>query len=193
MSDPIAPTPAGRRGARRTLLLIAALCIAPVVASYVAYYFFPRESQVNYGTLLPTAPAPPIEGERLDGAPFRLDELAGRWVLVANGGGGCDAVCRRTLYATRQARTMQGKDQDRIVRVWLVTDAAALPAALLDDHPGLVVARAPAARVAALPGGPNAIVVIDPLGNLVLRYTENPDIKGLGRDLTRLLKASRIG
>ncbi|NDP43486.1 MAG: cytochrome C oxidase subunit I, partial [Aromatoleum sp.] len=65
--------------------------------------------------------------------------------------------------------------------------------ALLDDHPGLVVARAPAARVAALPGGPNAIVVIDPLGNLVLRYAENPDIKGLGRDLTRLLKASRIG
>ncbi|MEP7183691.1 MAG: hypothetical protein ABI886_16035 [Betaproteobacteria bacterium] len=194
MSEPVPPRdPATSRRAKRTLLLIAAVCIAPVVASYAAYYLFPREAQVNYGTLLPTALAPTVEGARLSGAPFRLADLSGRWLLVAKAGGGCDAACARVLYATRQARTMQGRDQERIVRVWLVTDGATPSPGLVDEHPGLVVARVPAAAAAALPGGPNSIVVVDPLGNLVLRYSEDPDIKGIGRDLSRLLKASRIG
>jgi hypothetical protein len=37
------------------------------------------------------------------------------------------------------------------------------------------------------------VYVIDPLGNLVLRYPTNPDIRGIANDLARLLKASRIG
>ncbi len=194
MSEPAAKVdPAASRRAKRTLLLIAVVCIAPVALSYAMYYLFPRQAQVNYGVLLPTGPAPPIEGTRLSGAPFRLSDLAGRWVVVVSGGGGCDAVCQRALYATRQARTMQGREEDRVVRVWLVTDAVTPPAAVLDEHPEIVAVRVPADRVAALPGGRNAIVIIDPLGNLVLRYSDDPDIKGLARDLTRLLKASRIG
>lgn len=201
MSDPSTqpgPDAAARRAGtdkrgKRTILLIAAVCIAPVLASYGAYYLFPRDRQVNYGTLLPTAPAPSIEGAKSDGAPFRLEELRGRWVLLAADPGSCDAACERKLYATRQARTMQGKEQDRIVRAWLVTDDVPPPPALLAQHPGLVVARVPAGAPAALPGGAGAIYVIDPLGNLVLRYADDPDIKGISRDLGRLLKASRIG
>jgi hypothetical protein len=194
MNDASAPRdPAAARRAKRTLLLIAAVCIAPVVASYAAYYLFPRDTRVNYGTLLPTAPAPAIEGARPDGTPFRLADLAGRWLVVVNAGGGCDAACGRALYATRQARTMQGKDADRVVRVWLVTDDAPPAATVLADHPGLVVARVPADRAARLPGGPDAIVLVDPLGNLVLRYPLDPDVKGLARDLGRLLRASGIG
>ena len=44
-----------------------------------------------------------------------------------------------------------------------------------------------------LPDGGRSLYLIDPLGNLVLRYPDDPDIKGIARDLTRLLKASRIG
>jgi hypothetical protein len=35
--------------------------------------------------------------------------------------------------------------------------------------------------------------LVDPLGNLVLRYPEDPDVKGMAKDIGRLLKASRIG
>jgi hypothetical protein len=188
----IAPNPRAR-GGKRTLLLIAAVTLAPVIASYAAYYLFPRSPAVNYGTLLPTAPIEGIEGTRPDGAPFRLEDLRGRWVLVANGRGECDAPCERRLYATRQARSMQGREQERVVRVWLVAGDAALPAALLAQHPGLVVVRVPDTVPARFPGGADAIYLIDPLGNLVLRYPDDPDIKGVARDLTRLLKASRIG
>jgi hypothetical protein len=86
---------------------------------------------------------------------------------------------------------MQGKDQDRVVRAMLV--AGDVAPALLAQHPDLIVVRVAANVLAQLPGGPDALYVIDPLGNLVLRYPEDPDIRGIANDLTRLLKASRIG
>jgi len=180
-------------GARRKLLLIAAICIAPVLASYAFYYLAPRGARVNYGTLLPTGPAPALVGTGIDGAPFRLGDFRGRWVLLADVRGRCDVPCERLLYASRQARTMQGKEQDRIVRVLLVPKGEAPDPGLLAQHPGLVVAHVEATARAALPGGTDVIYVIDPLGNLVLRYDVDPDIKGISRDLTRLLKASGIG
>ncbi len=178
---------------RRTLALIAAIAIAPLLASYTIYYLFPREAQVNYGTLLPTAPAPAIEGTASDGTPFKLDGLRGRWVLIAGSEAGCDSACERTLYATQQARTMQGKDQDRIVRVWLDAGGGAIAPERLAEMRGLIVVRVPAAALAALPQAGRGIVLIDPLGNVVLAYPADPDIKGLAKDLTRLLRASSIG
>ena len=37
------------------------------------------------------------------------------------------------------------------------------------------------------------IILLDPRGNLVLRYGADPDIKRLAADLGRLLRASQIG
>lgn len=178
---------------RRTLLLIAASCLAPVIASYAVYYLYPRGAQVNYGTLLPTGPAPAISGTRDDGAPFRLEDFHGRWVLLAGNATGCDAGCERTLYALRQAHTMQGKERERVVRVWLDAGGAAPSPQVRAEHPGLVVARVPPEALASLPGAQRGIWLIDPLGNLVLSYPADPDIKGLAKDLSRVLRASMIG
>lgn len=178
---------------RRTLLLILAVGLAPVIASYAFYYFAPRDAQANYGELLPTRPAARVEGLTAAGNAFRLEDLRGRWVMIAAAPGGCDAGCARKLYATRQARTMQGREQERVVRVWLVTDATAPSAALLAAQSGLVVVRVDPASAAALPGGAGRITLVDPLGNQVLAWPADPDIKGVARDLGRLLKASQIG
>ena len=195
MSDGTSPqTAAAVARGRRTILLVAAACLAPVLASYVVYFFYPRSAEINYGTLLKTAPAPPIEGLQNDGASFRLADLRGRWVLVA-AGAGCDAGCERTLYAMRQAHTMQGKERERVVRVWLDTGGGEPSPSreLRTQHPGLVVARVPASARASLPGARSGIWLIDPIGNLVLSYPGDPDIKGLAQDIARLLQASRIG
>ncbi len=185
--------PAGGTRGKRTLLLLAAVCVAPVVASYVAYYVFPRGAQTNYGTLLPTALAPAIEGVKADGAAFRLSDLRGRWVLVVADAGRCDAACEQMLYATRQARAMQGREQDRIVRVWLAAGDASPAPSVLARHPGLVFARVGEGALASLSDGKRGIWIVDPLGNLVLSYGDDPDIKGLASDLARLLRASSIG
>jgi hypothetical protein len=184
---------ARRRSARRTLILLALVCAAPVVASYVAYYWLHPDTRTNYGALLPAKPAPDILGLSRDGTPWRLESLHGRWVLLVVGKGECDASCASALYATRQARTIQGREQDRIARVLLQPDGSAAPAsALLDQHPGLAVVQGDPRQWASLPGA-QSIFVVDPLGNLVLGYTSDPDIKRLAKDLERLLKASRIG
>src|SRR5215831_19021378 len=123
--------PRRRRGAGRTLLLLALVCAAPVVASYVAYYWLHPTSRTNYGELLEPVTVPDIAGRRLDGTPFRLAELRGRWVVLMADDTACAARCEMKLYATRQARTIQNREQDRVVRVWLVGENAPAPAAEL--------------------------------------------------------------
>ena len=188
---------ARKRSARRTLMLLALICAAPVLASYVAYYWLRPEGRTNYGELLQAGPAPEIEGTRPDGAPFRLSELRGRWVMLIVDGADCDASCARKLYATRQARTIQGREQDRVARVLLQpTGAAPLPTELSATHPGMIVVRGDSRQWQTLPGRGDPvdnIYLLDPHGNLVLRYPADPDIRGLAKDLERLLRASRIG
>jgi hypothetical protein len=173
--------PEARRRSRRTLILIAAVAVAPVVASYAAYYLFPRDKHVNYGELMPTGAAP-------DGG--ILADFKGRWVVVMSSPGACDASCAAALYATRQARTIQGREMDRVARVLVAPDAAAPDPALLSQHPDLAVRRG---TLAAWPAGAGRIYLVDPLGNLVLAWPRDPDIKKMAQDIGRLLKASRIG
>ena len=86
-----------------------------------------------------------------------------------------------------------GWGSPRIGAVQLDAGGAQPSPELRAQHPGLVIARVPAGALAALPGAQAGIWLIDPLGNLVLSYPGDPDIKGLARDLSRLLQASRIG
>lgn len=189
----LTPTPATVKRGRRTLLLIALVTVAPVIASYAAYYWFPREKQANYGELLPTRPAPEIDAVAADGKPFRVADLRGKWVLATAAPAACDAGCAQALYATRQARTIQGREMERVARVWLVTDGAAPDPALLAQHPDLAIVRGAPAALGPWGAGPERIYLVDPLGNLVLAFPRDPDIKGMAKDITRLLKASRIG
>lgn len=186
---------------RQTLTLIALLCILPVVASYLAFYVFPPEKTVNYGQLLPPTPVAQAKLSGPDGAPLELSALRGRWILVHANAAQCDEACRKQLYYMRQVRTALGKEMDRVERVWLLTDAGAPDATLLAEHPGLRVARAAdSATLAQLaasasPGGPvNAhIYLIDPLGNLMMRFPPDLEPKRMLKDLERLLKVSRVG
>ena len=184
-------------GGRRTLLLLALVALAPIVAAYVAYYGFAPTKRVNYGELLDPRPAPAIAGEYPDGKPFVLAELRGRWLLLVVSGPDCGDACRRALYATRVARTIQGHEQDRVVRVWLrPATAPSPPAELLAGNPGLVAARVAPAELTRLPidaGSGAGILLLDPRGNLVLRYGDDPDAERLAKDLQRLLRASQIG
>ena len=192
MSGPTAAPDAMRRG-KRTLFLIATAFLAPVVLSYAVYHLSPPGSFTNYGELLPIRPVAALTGTRPDRSPFRMMEMQGRWTILLAAGGVCDDACAQQLHATRQARIMQGRERERIERVWLVSDGVRPDAALLAEHPDVVVVQTSTAEVALLPKGAQAIHLVDPLGNQVLAWPRQPDIKALARDLTRLLKASRIG
>lgn len=168
--------------ARVKLLAIFFACAAPFVLGWAAWYFeWGTGSPGNYGEL--------IEPRALSGAPF--ESLRGKWVLVSLDAAACDAYCERKLYFMRQIRTAQGKEQARVERLWLLTDAGTPRPELLAAIEGTRIERASGA---AFPGNPlDHVYLVDPLGNLMMRFPRDPDPSRMLKDLRRLLKYSRIG
>lgn len=192
MNDRVDGGPRAPRSRGRWMVLaIAAIVAAPVLLSYGLYYLAPPGRFTNYGELLPTQPFPDVKGTRADGRPWDLAAERGRWTMLVAAPAACDEACTKRLYATRQARTIQGKESDRVVRVWLATGEGGIAPALLAEHPDLVVVRVPDAG--ALPKGARSVYFVDPIGNQVLVWPEDPDIKAMAKDVGRLLKASRLG
>jgi len=181
----------------KSLWLLAALTAAPVAASYLLYYFWQPDRAANYGELLEPRPLPDPQLELADGTPFQLSQLRGKWALVTVDAGGCDANCDRKLLYLRQLRLTQGKNMERVERVWLIADGAAPRAEAAAAYQGTWLVRATAAEVlGAFPATGAAsdhIYLVDPLGNLMLRFPRNPEPRLMIKDLVRLLKASQIG
>lgn len=185
------------RPSRISLWLVGALCAAPVLGSYIAYYFASPEGHTNYGDLMETRALPAGNLRLVDGTGFQLIQLKGKWILLMVDSGSCDEFCQRKLIIVRQLRLAQGKDKERIERAWLVTDDVAPTAAVANGIRGTWMIRAAGSallRQLPAPSTPtDHIYVIDPLGNLVLRYPREADPLKIIKDLTRLLKTSRIG
>lgn len=182
---------------RSKFLLMVGVFLVPVVAAYLAYFGWRPAGHSNYGELFKAAPLQQTHGSTLDGKPFDLDALQGKWVMVHVGPARCDADCAQQLYLMRQTRIAQGKGQSRIERLWVVTDTASPDQTLLQEHPGLQVWR-PESRafIEQFPARHNRadhIYLVDPIGNLMLRFPKNPDAKGMMKDLKLLLKASQVG
>ncbi|MES2257868.1 MAG: cytochrome C oxidase subunit I [Pseudomonadota bacterium] len=190
-----------RAKGRWKLLVVLAVCAAPMIASYFTYYVVKPESRSNYGALIdPRAhPIPAIASNTLDGKPATLDQYKGKWIMLKIGGSDCLQACQDQLFMMRQLRTMQGKEMERIERVWLITDEAPLETVLLRVNDGTHMLRAPGEALQKwLPveqGGQASehIYLIDPLGNLMMRFPKDPDPAKVKKDLVKLLKASAIG
>jgi cytochrome oxidase Cu insertion factor (SCO1/SenC/PrrC family) len=174
-----------------------AVTVAPFVFAYLAYQYWQPAGRSNHGELiepriLPTAPL-----VLLNGKPFQLADLKGKWLMIHADSGACAESCRKQLYFMRQVRLAQGKNFDRIERVWLITDGAQPPADLAPLVEGVWLVRAAGAPiVVALPGMAavsDHIFLVDPRGNLMLRFPRDPDPAGMIKDLQRLLKLSRVG
>ena len=111
--------------------------------------------------------------------------------------GNCEARCREKLYAMRQIRLAQGKDMVRLERLWLLSDDSRPAPDLLAEYEGTLVVRAAGSEaLAALPAPADStahLYVVDPRGNLMMRFPEKPDPTRMIKDLQRLLRPSRIG
>jgi cytochrome oxidase Cu insertion factor (SCO1/SenC/PrrC family) len=186
------------RASRWPLFWVAVVAFAPFVLAYLTFYLWAPEARMNYGELIePARPLPDAPLTLADGLPFRLGALRGKWVLMLTAPGACDEPCQRALYHMRQVRRAQGKNMDRIERVWLITDDAALDPALVRALEGMRFVRAAGSTVLrepALAGDrPGHIYLVDPLGNLMLRFPHDADPGRILRDVSRLLRVSRIG
>lgn len=199
MSEENPPQPiSAQRKSQRTLLLVAAVCIAPFVASFALYYFWQPSGRINYGELVEGITVPPgnlaLSGS---GKPFDFTQLRGRWIFVTVDSGACDDYCQKKLWKMRQVRLTQGKYPERIERAWLVSDTQSVAATVVKEYEGTWIASAQGNAVLTLFPYRDAlrdhIYLVDPLGNVVLRYPKDADPSLMKKDLTRLLRVSRIG
>lgn len=180
------------------VLILALAGALPLAATYLSLRA-PAElrATTNYGELLQPRPMPAETLQAIDGQPFELARLRGRWVLVVADPATCDQACRQRLYYTRQVRTALGKDMHRVERVWLLSDDAMPESGLRDAHPGLHLVRGGGSGALALlrenAAQAAGVFLVDPLGNLMLRYPPEPDAKRMLKDLQHLLRVSRVG
>ena len=166
------------------LALLVAVCAAPVVLAWLAYaYRWGAGASGNYGELI--APRP-VSGP--------LAPLRGKWVLVTFDAAACDAACEKKLFFVRQVRRAQGKESGRIERLWLLTDRAKPRPDVLAAIEGSHVAAADADFAKSFPGNAlEHVYLVDPLGNLMMRFPPDPQPAKVIKDLERLLKYSRFG
>lgn len=198
--DAAAAQAANPTAGRWKMLAVLLVCASPVIASYVTYYVIRPEGRRNFGELIdPQRPLPAIATQSLDGKAGQLTALKGQWLLVSVANGACDARCEKNLYFQRQLRESLGREKDRLDRVWLVSDDAAVPPALRPALASATVLRVPPAALAQWlePAAgqhlQDHLYVVDPLGNWMMRFPAGMDAAAAAkakRDLERLMRAS---
>jgi len=116
----------------------------------------------------------------------------------------CDSDCETSLYNMRQVRLSTGRRMDRVQRVFVTGDLQNMASKLEQAGEGLVVVGGSSDQVTALDTQFRAaqegmlpcsgcIYLVDPFGNLMMRFAPDLDPKKMYKDLMHLLKVSRIG
>lgn len=182
---------------RVKLILVMLVILSPVVASFLMHTFNIRPGgTVNYGELIEVREIQGTATNLVDNTIFRSRQLREKWSLLTIDSGSCDLYCQHKLYLMRQVRLAQHTEKDRVERVWLIND---------DRHPDPEVIRKYEGTRLVLAKGRDLlqefpyvgsqqdhIYVIDPMGNLMMRYPRNAEPKKMVDDIKRLLKLSHM-
>jgi hypothetical protein len=196
LPDPVAQQRAGRL----RMLLVVAVCAAPVIASYFSFYVLKLQGRPNGELITPPVELPlNLHLSDLQGHAVAAASLKGQWLLTLVQGGACSADCEKRLYEQRQLREMLGKDRDKVDKLWLVPDDAPLRPELqqaLERAVPPTILRLPRAELEAWlrPAAGHALeesfFVIDPMGRWMLRSLPDAEPKAIKQDMDRLLKAN---
>ena len=193
---------------QRTLILLLAAFIIPVVGAYLMYLNVQSSgpgSTKNHGTLVrPARPITQVDLNTARGGKFGHKELTGKWTLVYLGQGECDEACQTNLAKMQQGRLAQGKEMVRIQLLYVMADKSAAMDKLSEQYRPLMVVTGEQASISDFIGvfqlssdeqvlHLQRVYMVDPRGNLMMRYENGFELSGLIKDLELLLKTSHIG
>ena len=189
---------------RGALIGLAALFFIPLMGAFWLYYsggWRPMGS-TNHGELIsPARPLAQYELTTLGGSTAKENLFRGKWTLLYIDDGRCDETCRQALWTIRQTRLLLAEDMDRVQRVFIAESNCCDSAFLTAEHPGLETLQVSGDQAQAwltqfprdAAGVTPYIFIVDPLGNLMMRFDSRQNPKGLLQDLEKLLKLSHIG
>lgn len=187
-----------------TLWFVVAAFVLPVTAAYIMYFSgYTPSAFTNKGELI----QPVIDVSALalvDGDDKRLsreDATDRKWHMIYFAGSSCDQACSDALFKIRQVNKAVGKNAYRLRRLVIHLDRPGdeFAGLLAKEHPDVrrVYADQKKVQMALQPvtrePGHNDIFLMDPNGNIMMRFTTENSFKDLLHDLNKLFKVSQIG
>lgn len=208
---------AARAASRKKLIWIFALFFLPLFLATI-WFQLVQTGAISWGSnsrgelIAPAVPLTEFSLVEADSdVAFGLDDVRGKWTILYVPGTACAEDCEKTLYDIRQARLALNHRMERVQRVVLTTQPIAFSDEVQEANLGLRAVNAEESagenasevnpsfidQIKAAQSGmeskDNLIYLIDPNGNLMMRYTPEQLPKPLFKDLKHLLKVSRIG
>ena len=205
MSQPESPIQTETSGKRNpyTLWFVVISFLAPVALAYALFFFGNVSSFSNKGELLdPVIDVASLQLADADGKVMQREEItAHKWHLIYFAGKDCDETCNKMLYDMRQINKAVGKNATRLRRLLVHVEpaGAAFQALINSEYPAAVRVNASRATVAsalravAPPLDANDIYLMDPLGNIMMRFKPEQPPQDIIHDLNKLFKVSQIG
>ena len=155
----------------------------------------------NHGELIqPAKPLDEFTLTSINGDVWNKQNLMGKWTLLYIGDENCDLYCEASLFKMRQVRLSLGHDSQRVQRKYLGIDNEKNKQTIneiMKAYPHMQVNWFKLSNtkksLSLYKLQKNFIYLIDPLGNLMMQYSQDATSKGMKKDLKRLLKLSKIG
>lgn len=188
-----------------TVWFVVLSFLLPVALAYIIFFFVDVTSFTNRGEILnPIISIADFKLKDDDGEIIAEKELTYKWRLISFVGKDCDESCAARLYDTRQIHTSLSKDQHRLSRMFIHLEPAgdALNALIAEKHEDVIHVNGDAEIIIEVLGtnihdgigiNQNETYIMDPMGNVMMRFTQDQPNKDFLRDLKKLLKASQIG
>ena len=190
MNPPSVSELPNRRKGRWQLILILMMVIGPMVLATLMYklQFWVPDSRSYHGEMI---------GNGQTRADIGVQADESRWQLLVTAPAACAAECQQLVYLARQLQIGLGRDASR------ASHALASAQPVSSDYEAKLKAEYPQlqrfaldlptfTKNAAAPGDAQ-LWIVDPHGNLVLRYDGKANGKHVLDDLRHLLKLSNIG
>jgi hypothetical protein len=191
-----------KRQGRWTLILLVFFFSVPMVAVLLMHHYNWHPQGRSHGDLVTPPHALHIPGKLMtvQGAYVEPELLKNKWsmVYVAHE---CTQACEERLYVMRQLHASLAKDIRRVQRIVIASDGNLQ--GLHEQYPDIVILNQPENEVAALRAqfdlqdtpadNENRIYLVDPLGNLMMSFSDGIPAADIRKDIIRLLAYSWAG
>lgn len=182
-------------------VLIASFFIPAILAAGYFYLGAPLAVKSNGELIIPIVDIHTLHITGKNGIELSEEELTPHWRMTYFVGSSCNENCQKSLYNMRQINIGIGKYQDRVNHA--IVHLAEPDAAFVDliekeysKSTGRIYAKIENLN-ALLKLEENSqkfqsIYLVDPLGNIMMRFPKDLNPKLIRKDLNKLLKVSRL-
>ncbi len=184
------------------LWLLLASFIVPGILAYLYFFFGDQPDTSNNGELI--VPIVDIETLKLtdkSGALLSREALTPKWRLYYFVNASCNETCKLNLYNMRQINIALGKNHDRVEHViaHLNLPDNDFVKLIESEHPAAIKVFSQPENISSLlklegsTSETQSIYLMDPLGNVMMRFNKDLSPKLILKDIKKLLKISRVG